>query len=78
MNTDIIAGKWKQVVGKAKEKWADLTDDDLKKAEGGKDHLIGVIQEKYGNTKEEAHKAVQDFWEKHDPDSAKNDIHRSS
>jgi len=78
MNTDMIAGKWKQVVGKAKEAWADLTDDDLKKAEGGKDHLVGVIQEKYGKTKEEAHKAVQDFWEKHDPDSARNDINRPS
>ena len=76
MNTDIIAGKWKQFVGKAKETWADLTDDDLKKAEGGKDHLVGVIQEKYGNTKEEAHKAVQELWEKHNPDAPKNDINR--
>ena len=68
MNTDMIAGKWKQVVAKAKSEWADLTDDDLKKAEASQDHLVGVIQEKYGNTKEEAHKKVQAFWEKHDPD----------
>jgi uncharacterized protein YjbJ (UPF0337 family) len=68
MNTDIVAGKWKQVVAKAKGEWAKLTDDDLKKAEAGHDHLVGVVQEKYGNTKEEAHKQVQAFWEKHDPD----------
>ena len=68
MNTDIIAGKWKQVVSKAKSEWADLTDDDLKKAEASRDHLVGVIQEKYGKTKDEAHEQVQAFCNKHDLD----------
>ena len=68
MNTDIIAGKWKQVVARAKSEWADLTDDDLKKAEAGQEHLAGVIQERYGKTKEEAEKQVQEFWHKYDPD----------
>ena len=68
MNTDIIAGKWKQVVSKAKSEWADLTDDDLKKAEASRDHLAGVIQEKYGKTKEEADQQVNAFCHKHDPD----------
>lgn len=65
MNTDILEGKWKQLVGKAKELWADLTEDDLKKAEGGVDKLVGVVQEKYGKTKEEAQKHVQEFLDKH-------------
>jgi len=64
MNTDIIEGKWKQIVGKAKTAWGDLTDDDLKKAEGGKDQLVGVIQERYGKTKDDASKAVDGFLEK--------------
>lgn len=64
MNTDIIEGKWKQVIGKAKTAWGDLTDDDLKKAEGGKDQLIGVIQERYGKTKDDASKTVDSFLEK--------------
>ncbi len=68
MNTDIIAGKWKQVVANAKAEWARFTDDDLKTAEAGHDHLVGLVQERYGNTKEEAHKQVQAFWEKHNPD----------
>jgi uncharacterized protein YjbJ (UPF0337 family) len=68
MNTDIIAGKWKQMVSKAKSEWADLTDDDLKKAEAGRDHLVGVIQERYGKTKEQADEQVQAFWNKNDPD----------
>ena len=66
MNTDIIEGKWKQVVGKAKRAWGELTDDDLKKAEGGKDKLIGVVQERYGQTKYDARKAVETFLDKND------------
>jgi uncharacterized protein YjbJ (UPF0337 family) len=68
MNNDIIAGKWKQMVAKAKGEWADLTDDDLKKAEASRDHLVGVIQERYGKSKEQADEQVQAFWNKHDPD----------
>lgn len=65
MNTDIIEGKWKQIMGRAKSAWAELTDDDLKKAEGGKDKLIGVVQERYGQTKDDARKAVEGFLDKH-------------
>ncbi len=65
MNTDTIEGKWKQVVGRAKSAWGELTDDDLKKAEGGKDKLIGVVQERYGQSKDDARKAVEGFLDKH-------------
>ena len=68
MNTDMVAGKWKQALAKAKGEWANLTDDDLKKAEAGREHLVGVVQERYGKTKEEAHKQVQAFWERFDKD----------
>ena len=34
MNADSLAGKWKQLKGRVKEQWADLTDDDLGKTEG--------------------------------------------
>jgi len=61
MNNDIAQGKWHQILGKAKQVWGDLTEDDLKHAEGGAEHLRGVIQEKYGKTKQEAQKQVDDF-----------------
>ena len=48
MNTDQLKGNWKQFVGKAKEKWGKLTDDDWKVAEGKRDQLVGRIQERYG------------------------------
>lgn len=46
-------GKFDQLTGKAKETWADLTDDVFLKAEGNVDQLIGNIKEKTGETEEE-------------------------
>jgi uncharacterized protein YjbJ (UPF0337 family) len=60
MNNDIFEGKWMQVRGKAKEWWGKLTDDDLDKVEGKFDKLIGLLQEKYGYTKQQA---IEE-WEK--------------
>jgi len=48
MNSDQIKGNWKQFVGKAKEKWGRLTDDDWKVVGGKRDQLVGKIQEHYG------------------------------
>jgi uncharacterized protein YjbJ (UPF0337 family) len=52
MNKDQAKGKWRQIKGVAKKAWGELTDDDFKKAEGSADKLYGLIQEKYGDTKE--------------------------
>lgn len=56
MNKDIFEGNWKEMKGKAKEWWGELTDDDLEKAEGKADRLVGLLQQKYGYSKEEAEK----------------------
>ncbi|MGB3620906.1 CsbD family protein [Ketobacter sp. MCCC 1A13808] len=64
MNTDQIEGKWKQLKGKVKENWGELTDDDLDVAEGKRDYLIGKIQSRYGKSKEEAKQEVDSFFEK--------------
>ena len=52
MNQDQVKGKWDQIKGRAKKAWGELTDDDFKKAEGSEDKLYGLIQEKFGDTKE--------------------------
>ena len=52
MNRDQAEGKWDQIKGRAKKAWGELTDDDFTKAEGSVDKLYGVIQEKFGDTKE--------------------------
>lgn len=53
MNEDQFKGKWNQVKGKIKQKYADLTDDDLMYVEGKSDELLGRLQEKTGKTKEQ-------------------------
>ena len=60
MNWDEIKGKWSQVQGHAKKRWAKLTDDDLLAVEGNKDVLVGKIQERYGITKEEAERQIDE------------------
>ena len=54
MNKDIIEGKWKQIRGEAKAWWGKLTDDDLDRAAGKFEVLAGLLQEKYGYTREAA------------------------
>ncbi len=61
MNWDIVQGNWTQWKGRLKEKWGDLTDDDLTMLDGKKDQLAGKIQERYGIAREEAEKQV-DEW----------------
>lgn len=61
MNWDIIEGKWDQLKGSVKEKWADLTDDDITAAEGKRDKLAGRLQERYGWAKDKAESEVDDF-----------------
>ena len=61
MNWDQVQGNWKQMTGKAKQQWADLTDDDLAQANGDREVLEGKIQERYGDSKEEAKRKV-DAW----------------
>jgi len=52
MNEDQAQGQWDQFTAKVKQQWGDLTDDEVKKAEGNKEELMARIQEKYGDSKE--------------------------
>jgi len=61
MNWDQIEGKWKQLRGRVREAWGDLTDDDLDKIGGKRERLAGVVQEKYGVAKDEAERQIADF-----------------
>lgn len=61
MNWDIVKGNWKQAKGKAQQKWGKLTDDDLDRAEGRRDELVGILQERYGYAKDEAEREADEF-----------------
>jgi len=59
MNKDVFEGKWKQLRGQAKVWWGKLTDDDLEKVGGNFDKFIGLLQEKYGYTRQQAEEEIQ-------------------
>ena len=61
MNWDTIEGNWKQISGKAREKWGNLTDSDWQVVLGKKDQLVGRIQQRYGIAKDEASRQA-DEW----------------
>lgn len=52
MDNDRYEGKWKQMKGRIKQEWGELTDDDLTEAEGHQDYLVGRIQERTGQRKD--------------------------
>ncbi len=54
MNNDILEGKWKQLQGQAREWWGKLTDDDLKQVGGKFDQFVGLLQQRYGYSREQA------------------------
>jgi len=58
MNEDILKGKWHEMKGGVKEKWGKLTDDDLTVVDGKAEQLQGLLQKRYGYTKE---KAVEEY-----------------
>lgn len=62
MNNDIMKGKWNQFKGEVKKQWGDLTDDDLRQIDGEQDKLVGRVQERYGYTRQEAQREVDDYF----------------
>jgi uncharacterized protein YjbJ (UPF0337 family) len=60
MNKLEIKGDWNITKGKLKQKWAQLTDDDLQFAEGKQDELVGRIQKRTGETREAIEKALKE------------------
>jgi uncharacterized protein YjbJ (UPF0337 family) len=61
MNWDQVEGKWKEPTGQMQAKWGELTDDDLQEAKGDRRELAGKIQNRYGVTKDEAERQI-DEW----------------
>ena len=64
MNWDIVQGNWTQWKGRLKEKWGDLTDDDIQMLDGRKDQLAGKIQERYGIARDQADREIDEWTER--------------
>src|SRR4029450_9624979 len=59
MNRDVFAGWWKQARGQAKSWWGQLTDDELDEIEGESEKLLGVLQSRYGWSREQAEQEIE-------------------
>jgi len=60
---DVFEGRWNQVKGDVKRFWGKLTDDDLTRAAGNRDKLVGALQERYGWEKDRAEADFDRFLE---------------
>ena len=65
MDENILKGKWHQLKGEVKAQWGKLTDDDLDRAQGDAEKLIGRVQERYGYQRDEAMREVDAFVRRH-------------
>ena len=61
MNKDTFRGQWTQLKGEVRKKWGKLTNDDLDVIEGDAQILIGKLVEKYGRSREEFEREVEDW-----------------
>jgi uncharacterized protein YjbJ (UPF0337 family) len=61
MNADILKGKWREIKGGLKQKWGKLTDDDVTQIEEMEYKLMGLLQKRYGYTKEKAAEEYEEF-----------------
>jgi len=62
MNKLQVKGDWNITKGKLKQKWAKLTDDDLRYEEGQDQELIGRIQKRTGETREQVEKGIKEAF----------------
>ena len=61
MNDLKIKGGWNEAKGKLKQKYGELTDDDLTYSEGQEGQLVGRLQKKLGKSKDEVRKIIADL-----------------
>jgi uncharacterized protein YjbJ (UPF0337 family) len=73
MNSDILKGKWNQIKGDVKKTFGKLTDNDMLVIEGDANKAVGLLQERYGYTREEAEKQWNEFTKLHTAQDVKND-----
>jgi len=61
MNSTVIKGNWNELKGKLKQKFGNLTDDDLMYSEGREDEMLGKLQKKLGKSKDEISRLLADL-----------------
>ncbi len=83
MDLSELKGKWDQVAGGLKKRFGELTHDDVNQSEGNREILIGMLQERYGYTRDVAEQELSRFFNEHwtgmtNPASAQSADHVAS
>lgn len=68
MNWDRIEGNWKEMKGRVKQQWGELTDDDLTVMSGKREELAGRLQQRYGYAKDRAEREIDDWLSRNSSD----------
>lgn len=63
MDTNQASGQWSELRQSLKDRWGQLTDEDLRAFENNMDHLVNTIQQKTGDAREEVARMVQSVFE---------------
>lgn len=61
MNWDQVEGNWRQFSGEVRKQWGKLTDDEVSQVGGSREKLLGKLQERYGQSREQAERDL-DAW----------------
>jgi uncharacterized protein YjbJ (UPF0337 family) len=69
MNEQLIKGKWKEIKGEIQRMWGKLTGDELDQTEGNMESIAGIIQQKYGNEKEDVSEKLEDIMRRYKTDA---------
>ena len=77
MNKEQFKGNWKQFKGEVKKKWGQISDNDLLEMEGDYDKFLGVLQNRYGDQKEEVERWADDWYRRHETQSRKSSESRN-
>ncbi|GAB3242223.1 CsbD family protein [Chitinimonas naiadis] len=67
MNKDIVEGQWKQLKGKVRAAWGELTDDDIDRIGGRREQWVGALQQRYGKAKDDVTREIDEFLARHHP-----------
>jgi uncharacterized protein YjbJ (UPF0337 family) len=62
LNEETMKGKWKETKGEIQKMWGKLTDDELEQAKGDMTAVSGIIQQRYGESKESVQAKLSDVW----------------
>lgn len=64
MNQSQVSGKWKEIKGEIRKAWGNLTDDEIEQTKGNMESISGLIQQKFGLTKEQASERLNRVYSK--------------